>query len=564
MSALGVRLIAAVSVAASFGMTALLLPWLLEPADNTVWQAGLVGSGVILALAIFSWSQWALPVRADRAAIRMFPFRLSAGLMGSALVAATVSGMYLGPRSDVSGLLVGALSLLLLVLPIPTVFLVTRRALRPVLIQDARSVGPISGRRQRFAWGLLIVIQLPIIVCGLAMVLIEQHTGTAYERDIAHWHHERYQRLLIRASEMLGPERTAAMQSVLLPPPAVEVQRTADGRLTMSAPLPDRALALKAPFALLALMIGLTWAMGRWLSSRIADELETARRAIDAIQGGVPAQTAVEGLDRAVAVREMSGLVGAVQLALSGFEHRRIALRSAAQRRRGAEQAKARFLRHLSHELKSPLNSILGFSELLLAEIDGPITPRQRDQLGAIWSAGEELERYILTLLDLARLEEAGRAATLLAPGRHAASALARAIEAQLRPDPLGHCTIEVITTGDAPCQIDLEPTARAIRLAVGLLSDCVHHGELRLYVGPAPGGGVRVDMDVHRSRSPNAERLGHLRSLANLGDAATDAGAAEACVHLLRGMMAAQGGRFALELDDRDWPRCWLTLPAA
>lgn len=62
----------------------------------------------------------------------------------------------------------------------------------------------------------------------------------------------------------------------------------------------------------------------------------------------------------------------------------------------------------MSHDLKGPLNSILGFSELLLRGMEGPLQPPQRQDVGLIHRAAEDLLRIINGILDSAKLE-AGR-----------------------------------------------------------------------------------------------------------------------------------------------------------
>lgn len=69
------------------------------------------------------------------------------------------------------------------------------------------------------------------------------------------------------------------------------------------------------------------------------------------------------------------------------------------------ERLKTEFLGAMSHELKTPLNSILGFSEMLRDEIVGEVTPRQKDYLNEIFQAGNHLLALINNLLDLSRIE---------------------------------------------------------------------------------------------------------------------------------------------------------------
>ena len=70
-----------------------------------------------------------------------------------------------------------------------------------------------------------------------------------------------------------------------------------------------------------------------------------------------------------------------------------------------ASQAKTVFLAHMSHELKTPLNSILGFSHLMQIDSTQPLTPDQAEMLGAIERGGRHLLELINGLVDLAKIE---------------------------------------------------------------------------------------------------------------------------------------------------------------
>jgi anti-sigma regulatory factor (Ser/Thr protein kinase) len=53
-----------------------------------------------------------------------------------------------------------------------------------------------------------------------------------------------------------------------------------------------------------------------------------------------------------------------------------------AEQLRKASELKTRFLSHMSHEFRTPLNSVLALSRLLLDRIDGELTPEQERQIG--------------------------------------------------------------------------------------------------------------------------------------------------------------------------------------
>lgn len=63
----------------------------------------------------------------------------------------------------------------------------------------------------------------------------------------------------------------------------------------------------------------------------------------------------------------------------------------------------ADFLGKVSHELRSPMNGILGMSELLM---DTSLTPKQQDYANTIYHAGNELLNQLNQMLDISRLEQ--------------------------------------------------------------------------------------------------------------------------------------------------------------
>ncbi len=69
------------------------------------------------------------------------------------------------------------------------------------------------------------------------------------------------------------------------------------------------------------------------------------------------------------------------------------------------QKIKTLFIASMSHDLKSPLNSIIGFSELLLKGIEGELNEEQKEDIRLIHDAGEELLNIINNVLDFSRLE---------------------------------------------------------------------------------------------------------------------------------------------------------------
>jgi signal transduction histidine kinase len=70
-----------------------------------------------------------------------------------------------------------------------------------------------------------------------------------------------------------------------------------------------------------------------------------------------------------------------------------------------ATKTRIRFLSSMSHELRVPLNSVIGFAGVLLQGLSGPLTADQRRQLEIIYEAGRRLMDTIDDVLDVSRIE---------------------------------------------------------------------------------------------------------------------------------------------------------------
>lgn len=76
-----------------------------------------------------------------------------------------------------------------------------------------------------------------------------------------------------------------------------------------------------------------------------------------------------------------------------------------------ASHAKTNFLAHLSHDIRTPLNHIIGFAELMRHQTYGPLgDARYDDYVQSIKTSGEHLLASFATILDLAELESGQKA----------------------------------------------------------------------------------------------------------------------------------------------------------
>jgi len=113
--------------------------------------------------------------------------------------------------------------------------------------------------------------------------------------------------------------------------------------------------------------------------------------------------------ENARAVRDWSGALlcyeGTVEDVTEKFEAER-ALRAALRQAETANKVKAAFLAAMSHELKTPLNAVLGFSEIIRDEMLGPVgQAAYRDYAGDIHKSGARLLAVINDVLDVTKLE---------------------------------------------------------------------------------------------------------------------------------------------------------------
>jgi signal transduction histidine kinase len=80
-------------------------------------------------------------------------------------------------------------------------------------------------------------------------------------------------------------------------------------------------------------------------------------------------------------------------------------LQVAYDRLKELDRLKSNFLATVSHELRTPLTSIIGYSEMLVEGLAGPLAPEQRDFVQTIRDKGDQLLSLIKGLLDLSKLE---------------------------------------------------------------------------------------------------------------------------------------------------------------
>ncbi|HLV39343.1 PAS domain S-box protein [Xanthomarina sp.] len=80
-----------------------------------------------------------------------------------------------------------------------------------------------------------------------------------------------------------------------------------------------------------------------------------------------------------------------------------------------ADLMKSAFLATMSHELRTPMNSIIGFTSILLKEFAGPLNEEQKKQLSMVKTSSQHLLGLINDILDISKIE-AGKLNVTLSP----------------------------------------------------------------------------------------------------------------------------------------------------
>lgn len=151
-----------------------------------------------------------------------------------------------------------------------------------------------------------------------------------------------------------------------------------------------------------------------------------------------------------------------------------------AEQLRNASELKSRFLSHMSHEFRTPLNSVLALSRLLLDRIDGELTAEQERQIGYIRRSAEGLLELVNDLLDLSKVE-AGKIE--VKPTRFTVASLFGAMRGALRPlltSPSVELTFDA--ADDMPeLQTDEAKIAQILRNLISNALKFTEKGEVRV-----------------------------------------------------------------------------------
>ena len=229
-----------------------------------------------------------------------------------------------------------------------------------------------------------------------------------------------------------------------------------------------------------------------------------------------------------------------------------------------AGQAKSEFLSHMNHELRTPMNAILGFSELIKSKAFGDETDRYAEYGEIIHDSGEHLLMLINDMLDLAKIE--GGRLTLQEDEFRIGELIREVTEAeQAKADAAQLTLITEIARGLPTVTAD----RRALRqIVANLLSNAIKftppEGEVTVSATLSNEGRLAISVQDNgigiapEDRLQVFERFGRGRHDVSIADKGTGLGLA-----IVKGFAEAHDGAVALESEPGIGTRVTVYLPA-
>lgn len=283
--------------------------------------------------------------------------------------------------------------------------------------------------------------------------------------------------------------------------------------------------------------------------SVMREDAAIAERLHDRIAWSARAIVSISGLALIVALTSLFLLLrdNQSQRALARVSQR------AAQQAELASRAKSRLLTMMSHELRNPLNGVMGPLALLG---QSEIGSRQRRLVEQANQSGLSMSQLVQSLLDYGEIQD-GRFETRPVPMR--VSALADAIRERVGSSTSAGLTVTVAEGTPALLRGDRDRLSQIYVHLAEYLLDGVEAGSVMLELGYRPGelvGTLRI--------GAGAELGGKLALLLELGRAPSQEPAGDAIQPLIaRGLIAALGGGLTMREDARGGRAVIVAVPA-
>jgi signal transduction histidine kinase len=257
---------------------------------------------------------------------------------------------------------------------------------------------------------------------------------------------------------------------------------------------------------------------------------------------------------------EVGALTSAFNELVARFSTAEHAYRGALSRAQVADRERAELLAAVSHELRSPLNAILGFADVLLAEVDGPLSPAAREEIEQIRASGEHLSELVSDILEFSAIDSGQ---ITIRPERvqllRVAAELLREAQAELREKP-----IRAVVEGDADAVAWADPK-RVRQILANVIGNAVkftRRGEIVVRVESQDGEVAAVVRDTGPGIG-TAERQAIFEEYKQAGEEHVRKRGTGLGLAIARRLAVLHGGRIELESEIGKGSTFTIVLPA-
>lgn len=229
-----------------------------------------------------------------------------------------------------------------------------------------------------------------------------------------------------------------------------------------------------------------------------------------------------------------------------------------------ADRARTEFLSNITHEFKTPLNVVIGFSDMLCQAKSGDLTNEERlAYADEIRQAGSRLDRLVSDLLDLAR---AGSADTPLAESQiDVMRCVNRAAELVAHRAQARHVKVEIDDASVLPPVIgDLGKLKHALFSFIGhAVSRCDTTTTIHVRARHEPGRGIAVSMELSMQGVTEARLRGALEPLTpDSVSGVQHADGVDLALAVAESFVKLHGGTLELSIQGADRVMAVLRLP--
>lgn len=150
-----------------------------------------------------------------------------------------------------------------------------------------------------------------------------------------------------------------------------------------------------------------------------------------------------------------------------------------------ASELKSHFLSNMSHEFRTPLNSILALGQILIDRLDGELSAEQEKQVRFMRNSAQNLLDLVNDLLDLAKVE-AGK--VTIRPGNFSVNSMFAALRGMLRPLLMQNSSVKLVFEDpeeDIQIYSDEAKVSQILRNFISNALKFTERGEVRVSVSP-------------------------------------------------------------------------------